>query len=118
MNVDAEFAKLNSREARDLAFRTAVAIANIDGKCSAPEHDLLLKLRDVCAPGAPVDLGVVSEREVLRTRRARAAVASATDAFLDEIARRGDAMPRAEYEKLLAELDAKKSAAISKLTTA
>jgi tellurite resistance protein len=116
VDVDAELKKLKSTDGKEFAFRCAVAIANVDGKCTAPEHAFLSKLRQTLAPDAAVSFDIMQEREIALTRHARAEIDRATDAFLDQIATRGDSLPRAEYEKLLAELDAKKRAALASLT--
>lgn len=114
VDIDGELAKLKSAESKAFTFRVAVALANVDGKCTSPEHALLDKIRLALAPSSPLPLEVVEKLEGAVMKRARAEIDKATDAFLEDIAKRGETLGRAEYEKLLAELDAKKTAALEK----
>lgn len=112
VNVEEQLAKVTSAEAKEFVFRCAVALASVDGKCTATEHALLSKMRDALAPGETVPLEVMEADWAARMKTARGAMDRATDAFMDAIGARSGSIPRADYERLIAELDAKKSAAL------
>ncbi len=114
VDLQAALAALRSAEARDLTFRAAVAMANVDGRCSPEEHALLTRLQAELAPGSAVPLEVMEEDFGARMQETRASIDRLSDAFLDEIAANERTLSQATYERMVATLERAKLALLRK----
>lgn len=104
-DLDALLREIVSPELRMRTLTEAIALANIDGRCSPHELAMLEKIRDAFALGGELDLVADSELWKRKTARIRRALEAATAAYLhkvhDEPARD---LSLDRYERLAAEL--------------
>ncbi len=112
VDLSASLAALRSDEARELTFRAAVAMANVDGRCSPEEHSLLMRIREGLALPDAVPLEVMEEEWGLRMQETRARIDRISDAFLDEMAARETVLSQEAYERMVADLERKKAAVL------
>jgi tellurite resistance protein len=110
VDIDAELATLASEDAKAITFRAAVAMASVDGQCSPAEHALLRKVRDALAPDDELPLETVETQWKARMRKTRTQLDRESDAFLDQVAANKSALTKEAYEKMVVELDRKKTA--------
>jgi hypothetical protein len=120
VDLERELEQLQSEEAQRLTLKAALAIATVEGSVSAEAHRVLERIhralarsQDEQAPPAralATDEGAAADR----MRDVQRAIAKETDDFVHRLARAGAAhggvVDPNEYEKLVAELDAKKRA--------
>lgn len=109
VELDQELARITSPEGKEITFRAAVAMASVDGHCSAAEHDLLVKVRDALAPDDELPLEAMEKRWSTRMRATRSRLDRASDMFLDQVASHKATLSKDEYAKLVLELDRKKT---------
>lgn len=109
VDIDAALAEITSPEGKEVTFRAAVAMASVDGHCSASEHALLLKVRDALAPEDELPLEAVEKHWSTRMRKTRTQLERASDAFLDEVASNKASLTKEQYEKMVLDLDRKKT---------
>jgi tellurite resistance protein len=110
-----ELSKIVSDGARALTYRAALAVANIDGKCSAEERAILKRLHD--AFGMKDELSVAEADSMDEVRRSLREVGVATDEFMRAIGRAerdGNLTPQ-RYEQLVDELEQRKRAVLGRL---
>ena len=110
VDLPASLAALRSDEARELTFRAAVAMANVDGRCSPQEHSLLMRIRAELALPDAVPLEVMEEEWAHRMQETRARIDRISDKFLDEMAARETVLSQEAYERMVADLERKKDA--------
>jgi len=114
IDLDRELKRLASEDAKRLTMRAALAIAAIDGKCTADEHRLLVKLD--AALGGGLNLAKAEADWIARMAETRKAVAAVTDGFLHEVGRASaiaELSPQ-RYEALLADFEKKKRELMTK----
>lgn len=109
VDLSGALALLCTDEARELTFRAAVAMANVDGRCSPEEHALLMRIRTELALPAGVPLEVMEDEWSLRMEETRERIDRISDAFLDEIAARETVLSQEVYERMVADLERKKA---------
>lgn len=107
--LDGALAALASADAKDVTFRAAVALANVDGKCTADEHALLEKIRDALAPDASIPLERCEHDWAKRMRAARARIDHVEGGFLDRLAKERGDLTSLAYQKLVGDLDRAKT---------
>jgi tellurite resistance protein len=114
IDLDRELLRLSSEDAKRLTMRAALAIAAIDGKCTADEHRLLAKVD--AAIGGGLDLAEAEAEWTARMAETRRAVAAETDDFLRAVGRASaiaELSPQ-RYETLLADFEKKKRELMTK----
>lgn len=105
-DVDAEIAAVTSPVARHTTFEAAIAIAELDGKCTADEHRLINKLYDAFELGEDHVLEVDEAKWLNALRKPRKALEKATSDFLHAVSaaqEKGD-LTEPQYERLVADL--------------
>jgi tellurite resistance protein len=107
--LDDALSQIGTAEARDLTFTASVALANVDGRCTAEEHALLEKIRDALAPGGAIPLERCEHDWAKRMRAARARIDHVEGGFLDRLAKERDSLSAPAYQRLVAELDRSKA---------
>lgn len=103
-----------SPELRARTLTEAIALANIDGRCSPQELEMLTRIRDRFGFGTDIDLVADSDLWRRRTARIRRALDDATTAYLHKVhddAARPD-FTVAHYERLVSELTRAKEAIV------
>jgi tellurite resistance protein len=109
VDLDAALTEIKSDDAKEITFRAAVAMASVDGHCTEAEHALLVKVRDALAPDDELELEAMEKRWSVRMRSTRAKIDRASDAFLDEVASNKASLTKEQYEKMVLDLDRKKT---------
>lgn len=107
--VASALAAITSREAKDLTFSAAVALANVDGICSQAEHELLVQIRDALAPEKAIPLERNERYWEAKMRTARAQIDRVSDGFLDALAAQRNELSDLAYQKMVADLDRRKT---------
>lgn len=102
--------EIRSDDAKKLTFEAALALANVDGTCAPAEHALLVRIRDALAPASHIPLEKKERRWGSRMKEARARVDHESDVFLDQIAAAHGSLSTEAYQRMVADLDRKRSA--------
>lgn len=105
-DLDSLLRSIVSPELRHRTLIEAIALANIDGRCSPVELAVLTRIRDAFGASAEIDLQADSDVWKRRTARIRESLDAATGAYLRKIHDESDhaALSMERYEHLVAEL--------------
>lgn len=106
VDLDAELAKLESPDARRLTLRAAVSLADLDGRCTPEELEILVRIHAAMGDGGELTLKAVAQGQAAQTARLRAGLEQATASFLHKVASHGEKLGQREYEELVRGLDA------------
>lgn len=101
--------KITSEEGKRITFDAALALANVDGKCAPAEHEILMRIRDALAPQSTIPLEKTERQWGAKMKKARAEIDHVSDTFLDDIAAHRDSLTPLAYQKMVADLERKKS---------
>lgn len=85
IDLDSLLPQIVSPELRSRTLTEAIALANIDGRCSPQELAMLARIRDAFGAGPDVDLVADSDLWRRRTARIRHALEAATAAYLHSV---------------------------------
>ena len=113
LDIQKEAGRIKSSAARHATFDAAVAIAEVDGRCTKEEHALLEQLRgSLGVPSLPPPAEAeVSWRERLEEPRAKLAAAEVK--FLHTLADKGGDLSTQAYAALVEELRQQRSAILN-----
>ena len=105
-DLEAEIAAVRTPAARHTTFEAAVAIAELDGKCTPDEHRLLAKLYEAFELGEDHVLEIDEAKWVNALRKPRKALEKATSDFLHAVSAAQDKgeLSEPQYEKLVGDL--------------
>lgn len=101
--------KITSEEGKRITFDAALALANVDGKCAPAEHEILMRIRDALAPQSTIPLEKTERQWGAKMKKARAEIDHVSDTFLDGIAAHRDSLTPLAYQKMVADLEHKKT---------
>ena len=106
VDLDAEIAAMTNADARRATFEAAVAIANLDGKCTKEEHALLERIQRGFGLDGSLQLQAEEAAWSDRLREPRRKLAKATVEFLHAVgeARQSGALSQQHYEELVSRL--------------
>jgi tellurite resistance protein len=114
VDLEAEIAAVRSPGARRTTFEAAVALAELDGKCTPEEHRLLERLQRAFALDTDLELGADEAKWSSTLREPRKRLATAESEFLRTVAdlqAAGD-LSEPRYEQLVAGLRARRAAVL------
>ena len=104
-DLDTLLRAVTSPELRRRTLIEAVALANVDGRCSPEEMAVLERIRDGLSVPDGVNLVADSAAWKRRSKKVRDALENATTAYLHKVsAGAGKDLSMTEYERLVAEL--------------
>lgn len=112
-SLDEDLAQIKSGAAKDVTFRAALSLVEIDGRCTAKEHAILQRIHRAFGVSHPLELE--EAQAGAQAEEARGRMRAATDDFLhavNEASKSGD-LPQDEYEKLVSMLEDRKRAALA-----
>jgi tellurite resistance protein len=114
LDLDAEIAALASADARRATFEAAIAIANLDGRCTKDEHALLERLQRGFELDGSLQLQAEEEAWSERLKEPRRILAKATVEFLHAVAeaRKTGDLSQERYEALVAHLREERTRAL------
>jgi uncharacterized tellurite resistance protein B-like protein len=109
LDIAAEAARITSLEARRATLDAAVAIAEVDGRCTREEHAVLERLRNALGVDETVPLEAVEGAWHEQLLEPRERLAAAEVKFLHTLAAKRDAMSTADYAALVEDLRAERA---------
>ncbi len=119
-DLEAEIAAVRSPAARHTTFEAALAIAELDGKCTPDEHRLLGRLQHAFGFDADHELDADEGKWVNALKKPRKALEKATADFLHAVSAAQDQgdLTEPQYEKLVADLRARRTALLEQALAA